>query len=68
MRKALYPLLVQCLECKYILVSNYTHDYNTCKCPNEAMIDGGLDYLRCGAKDMNKIQLLRVVKHRMKYK
>lgn len=43
---------VLCTECGQVLTSLWRHDYNTCECPNEAMIDGGGDYLRCGAKNM----------------
>lgn len=56
-----YPNAIQCLECKTILVSFYRHDFKTCKCPNETMIDGGHDYLRYGGKDMSKIQVLKFV-------
>lgn len=48
---------VKCLNCDEVLVSNHRHDYNQCSCPNMATVDGGHDYLRYGAKDMNKIQL-----------
>lgn len=46
----------QCLECNEILISHYTHDYTTCKCPNSASTDGGLSYARYGAKDMSKLK------------
>jgi len=55
-----YPGILQCLQCKRILVSFYRHDYKTCGCPNETMVDGGHDYLRCGGKDMKKIKVLRI--------
>lgn len=57
-----YPGVIQCLECKKILVSFHRHDYKTCSCPNETMIDGGHDYLRYGGKDMKKIQILKIIK------
>ena len=47
---------VECLECGEILVSYHVHDYKTCSCPNQAMVDGGTAYLRYGAMDMNKIK------------
>ena len=50
-----------CLECGKILVSFHRHDYKTCGCDNETMIDGGSDYLRYGAKDFNKIQLIEIL-------
>lgn len=51
---------VTCLECNEIIVSHHRHDYNTCSCPNEAIVDGGTAYLRYGAKDMSKIKLFTV--------
>lgn len=46
---------VTCLECNETIVSHSVHDYKTCSCPNEAMVDGGTYYTRYGAKDMSKI-------------
>ncbi len=46
---------VKCHECNETIVSYHTHDYKTCGCENEAMVDGGLSYARYGAKDMSKI-------------
>lgn len=54
MRQLVYNA-VTCTECKELLVSYHRHDYKTCSCPNEAMVDGGLSYERYGAKDMDKI-------------
>lgn len=53
-----YPGALQCLQCKTFLVSFSRHDYKTCQCPNQTMIDGGHDYLRYGGKDIKKIQIL----------
>lgn len=47
---------LQCLECKKIIWSEDRHDYRTCGCPNQAMVDGGKDYLRRGAVDLAKIK------------
>lgn len=47
---------VICLACNETIVSYYGHDYKTCGCENQAMVDGGLDYARYGAVDMDKIQ------------
>jgi hypothetical protein len=47
---------VECLECGEMLVSYHVHDYKTCSCPNQAMVDGGTAYLRYGAMNMNKIK------------
>ena len=49
---------VTCLECNKTIVSHYRHDYKTCGCPNHASVDGGLDYIRIGAANMNKISSL----------
>jgi len=51
---------VTCLECKEVLISEYRHDYKTCSCPNEAMIDGGHEYVRYGGKDLSKIEVFTV--------
>lgn len=51
---------VTCLECSETIVSYHRHDYKTCSCPNKATVDGGTDYLRYGAVDMNKIKLLTI--------
>ncbi len=57
-----YPGVLQCLQCKRILVSFNRHDYKLCGCSNDTMIDGGHDYLRCGGKDLSKIKLLKIIK------
>lgn len=51
---------VTCQECNETIVSYHRHDYKTCSCPNEAMVDGGTSYLRYGAKDMSKIKIFAV--------
>ena len=51
---------VTCQECMETIVSYHRHDYNTCSCPNNAMVDGGTAYLRYGAKDMSKIKIFAV--------
>ena len=57
-----YPGIVQCLKCKMILVSFHRHDFKSCDCPQHTFVDGGHDYLRCGGKDLNQIQVLKIVK------
>lgn len=47
---------VKCLECGEELISYHRHDYRTCNCPNHTSIDGGLDYLRYGGVDMEKVR------------
>jgi len=49
---------VQCLCCNKILESKYRHDYKTCGCENNTMVDGGNDYLRYGGKDLDKVKVL----------
>lgn len=46
---------VQCLVCNKVIASYHRHDYKTCGCDNEAMVDGGFDYQHYGAHDMEKI-------------
>jgi hypothetical protein len=55
MRQIVYNS-VKCLECNEVLVSRHVHDYVTCGCPNDAMVDGGNEYSRYGAMDMDKIE------------
>ena len=59
MRQLVYNA-VRCLECNELLVSYSRHDYKTCQCPNSAMVDGGTDYARYGAMDMNMIEKIDV--------
>ena len=54
MRQLVYNA-VTCVECLETIVSYHRHDYKTCRCKNEAMVDGGTDYVRYGAKDMSKV-------------
>ena len=51
---------VTCLECGEVLVSEHRHDYKTCSCPNETMIDGGNEYVRYGGKDLSKVETFTV--------
>lgn len=51
---------VTCLECMQVLVSEHRHDYKTCSCPNETMVDGGNDYMRYGGKDLSKVEAFTV--------
>ena len=55
MRQIVYNS-IKCLECNEVLVSRHRHDYVTCDCPNSAMVDGGNEYERYGAMDMDKIE------------
>lgn len=42
---------VECPVCHKRMFSYNRHDYRTCGCENETMIDGGKDYLRYGWKN-----------------
>ena len=59
MRQLVYNSIT-CDECNETIVSYHRHDYKICSCPNEAMVDGGTDYLRYGAKNMSKIKQFAV--------
>jgi hypothetical protein len=49
---------VKCLACDEVIESNYRHDYKTCGCPNETMVDGGIDYQRFGGADLKLVEPL----------
>lgn len=46
---------VQCKECGEVLTSYHRHDYKTCGCENETMVDGGNDYQRYGGTDFDLV-------------
>ena len=46
---------VQCKSCGEVLTSYNRHDYKTCGCENETMVDGGTDYQRYGGKDLSLV-------------
>lgn len=52
---------VRCDVCNETIVSRHVHDYKTCECTNEAMVDGGNEYARYGAVDINKITKITYV-------
>ena len=45
---------IQCRLCEDIIESKHRHDFVRCKC-GEIFTDGGTEYFRRGAKDMNNI-------------
>ena len=49
---------VMCLVCNTILESKHRHDYVRCSCSNGTACDGGLDYQRVLAKDLDKVENL----------
>ncbi len=54
--KVLTKNSVRCLVCNTILESKHRHDYVKCHCPNETSCDGGLEYQRTLAVDLNLIE------------
>lgn len=50
--------------CGRILTSQSVHDFNGCGCKNNTFIDGGYDYLRYGAVDIKKVEVLEIRKGR----
>ena len=44
----------QCRKCEDVIESKHRHDFVRCKC-GAIYIDGGLEYTRGGAKDLNDI-------------
>ena len=55
MRQLVYNS-VTCLKCKEVLVSHHRHDYKTCGCDNQTMVDGGTAYSRYGGIDLKKVK------------
>lgn len=55
MEKQIILNRVQCKNCGDVLTSYHRHDYKTCGCENETMIDGGTDYQRYGGKDLSLV-------------
>jgi hypothetical protein len=51
---------IKCLECNETLVSYHVHDYKVCGCDNHASVDGGTYYIRIGAKDLEKVDVITV--------
>lgn len=58
MRKQLIKNSVKCLECGEILESKHRHQFSMCRCPNETACDGGLEYQRTLAVDLDKVENL----------
>lgn len=51
----------KCLACGVTVESFTRHDYRTCGCDNDVMVDGGLAYLRRGARDWSLVEDLSLV-------
>ena len=56
--KVLTRNAIKCLVCNTILESKHRHDYVQCQCCNECAVDGGLDYQRTLAKDLDLVENL----------
>ena len=56
--KVLTRNAIKCLVCNTVLESKHRHHYNQCQCSNEAAVDGGLDYQRTLAKDLDLVENL----------
>ena len=54
--KVLTKNAIKCLVCNTILESKHRHDFVMCPCPNETACDGGLEYQRTLAVDLNLIE------------
>jgi hypothetical protein len=48
---------VQCRKCGDVIQSKHRHDFVRCKC-GEIFVDGGSEYLRYGAGDLNDVIVL----------
>jgi hypothetical protein len=55
MEKQIILNRVQCRECGEVLTSYNRHDYKTCGCTNETMVDGGTDYQRYGGLNLDLV-------------
>ena len=58
LRKVLTHNSVKCLECGEILESKKRHHMSMCSCPNQTACDGGLEYQRTLAVDLDKVENL----------
>ena len=50
---------VKCPQCGDIIYSRATHDFHYCSC-NNVFIDGGFEYSRIGAKDLDSLTQLEI--------
>jgi two-component sensor histidine kinase len=55
MEKQIILNRVQCRECGEVLTSYHRHDYKTCSCTNETMVDGGNEYQRYGGLNLDLV-------------
>ena len=57
MEKQIILNRVQCRECGEVLTSYNRHNYKTCGCTNETMVDGGTDYQRYGGLNLDLVDI-----------
>jgi hypothetical protein len=57
MEKQIILNRVQCRECGEVLTSYHRHDYKTCGCTNETMVDGGNEYQRYGGLNLDLVDV-----------
>lgn len=57
MEKQIILNRVQCRECGEVLTSYHRHDYKTCSCTNETMVDGGNEYQRYGGLNLDLVDI-----------
>ena len=53
-KKKILLNMAQCRKCKDVIQSTYRHDFKCCRC-GAIHVDGGHDYIKRGAKDLNDI-------------
>lgn len=68
MADSLFWSAAKCLSCDTVLISKHRHDFVKCECPNEAFLDGGSDYIRCGTKNPQRFELGQVRRTTGEYK
>ena len=56
--KVLVVNSVRCLVCNTVLESKHRHHFVTCGCKNQTSNDGGLEYQRIFAMDLDLIEIL----------
>jgi hypothetical protein len=58
MSKERYQHAILCKICNTVLYSMYRHHMNSCGCSNATNVDGGKQYLKYGASDMSKVEVV----------
>jgi hypothetical protein len=60
MQKERYQDGILCLSCNTVLYSVNRHHFHKCGCENETFVDGGKDYMRYGAMDISKTEIVKL--------